>query len=340
MDLAAIEELVRRAAGGLVADPRVVRRIIKQHCGMSGVLPHARCYPISRQELLGLLDASELDLKPEDVPAEPILLARPSPRDVSQRSRADVLTRLWRAIFHARVHQAYARKAAASELSDADIRRRIDLVGQTEFDEIRATLRHDELVLPPYGDREVYIEFAALYLELRYFAPGLLITTFPGLGPYDRVDEALALDIDVEPLLEDRRPEEVQTPASTTMLGGTSSPTFSAAPSFGIAERLGTDAITVKKHRSLLAQAERARGRGNDVRAALLSLRAGMVEDKNMRRKADKAARVATASLGKRMAKALRATERRVEWSSLLYLLADRGAGERFPQESRLLYSL
>ena len=73
-----LEELVRRSAGGVIADPRVVRRIIKQHCGMSGLVPHARCYPIARDTLLGLVNASELGLLPAEVPAEVILLIRMS----------------------------------------------------------------------------------------------------------------------------------------------------------------------------------------------------------------------------------------------------------------------
>ena len=44
---------------------------------------------------------------------------------------------------------------------------RIHRIGETEFDEIRLVLRQDELLLPPHDDRETYVEFAALWLELR-----------------------------------------------------------------------------------------------------------------------------------------------------------------------------
>jgi hypothetical protein len=46
-------------------------------------------------------------------------------------------------------------------------------------------------LLPPAGDLEVYVEFAATYLELTEFAPELLVTTFPGLADYPRIEAIL-----------------------------------------------------------------------------------------------------------------------------------------------------
>ena len=73
----------------------------------------------------------------------------------------------WRAIFHARVHQALD----ALALTPAAIRPRINDIGQLAFDEIRLVLRQEDLLLPPADDTTTYVEFVALYLELRAFAP-------------------------------------------------------------------------------------------------------------------------------------------------------------------------
>src|SRR4029079_12229087 len=90
-------------------------------------------------------------------------------------------------------------------LTKAMVRERIHRIGETEFDEIRRVLRSDELLLPPYDDLETYAEFAALSLELRHFSPGLVERHFPTLSDLDRVDAALALDIDAKRLLEESR---------------------------------------------------------------------------------------------------------------------------------------
>src|SRR5262249_61916321 len=76
------------------------------------------------------------------------------------------LSRAWRAIFHGRVHLALDALAATGAITRASIRARIHRVGQTEFDEIRAVVRQEDLLLPPAGDTSAYLEFVALYLEL------------------------------------------------------------------------------------------------------------------------------------------------------------------------------
>ncbi len=349
MDLAKIEKRLRQAAGAVLADPRLVRRVIKHHRDASGVVPHSRCYALRRTELFSIIDPAELGETVGPLPEDVILLARPAPRELSGRSDGAVLTRLWRAIFHARVHQVLERRIAAGTFSDAEVRRRIDRIGQTEFDEIRAILRHDDLVLPPYSDREVYVEFAALYYELRYFAPGLLITTFPGLSSVQRVDEVLAQDIDVLPLLEDRRPAEVERPAATAILKGTSAPSFSAPASFALTDRLPLRAVTPQAHARLLRRADAARQRGNDVQAALLAGRAAAVDDQKLAREAQAREREAVTALGGRLAASLRGsssqagTRKQADWSALLFLLSDRAAATRamsYAVEARLLYTL
>src|SRR5262249_50966188 len=159
-----------------VTDPRILRRVIKTHRRLPGLglsVPHARCYALRRDALLEIVAPDELGTT-ATLPPQVILLARPTPGEVAGRTPAEILTRLWRSAFHAQVHVALDERLESGALSEAIIRHRIDRIGQTEFDEIRAALRHDDRLLPPGGDREAYTEFAALYLELSHFAPRLL----------------------------------------------------------------------------------------------------------------------------------------------------------------------
>jgi hypothetical protein len=320
MDLAAIERRVR-PAGAVVVDPRVIRRVIKAHRRIPGLaqVPHGRCYG---------------------------LIARPSPRELVGRGESELLTRLWRAAFHARVHLALEQRRRDGVLEDSDVRRRIDHIGQTEFDEIRAILRHDDKLFPPFGDFEVYCEFAALYLELRHFAPSLLVTTFPGLSPHAGVDEALANDLEVDELLERGRPDGVETSSGAPSSG--SAVSFSAPASFAIAERLRSRPVSARKHASLMKRADAASKRGNHVRAALLRTRASHCEQRELRKDAEESARGELRRLGQRLAQALRPpggseAAEKADWSSLFAILGDEAAATRalhYSVEARLLYLL
>jgi len=342
MDLSALELALRNAAGAVVADPRLVRRVIKHHKRIPGLVPHGRCYPIARRELLDLIGAEEMGLTPSDIPDPTILIARPSPRQLRARSDAEVLTRLWRDVFHARVHLVLAQRHADGLLDDTEIRKRIEAIGQTEFDEIRAILRHDDLVLPPAGDREVYEEFAAVYLELRHFAPGLLVTTFPGLNAFELVDEALAIDVDPGPLLREGRPAGVVQALGPT---GTVVPTGPASMRRPMA--LPPREVASQVHDKLRARAERAQKKGNDVRAALLWAVAAGALDPQRKQTAESALLQACQRLGQRLDAALgRASGDPAipDWPSLLAPLARRTAAEsswlRYGVEARVLYTL
>ena len=345
VELAELERTVKQAAGAIMVDPRVLRRVIKHHRGVRGVVPHGRCYVIERASLAELTEPEEIGEGLRDLQGEVLLLARPSPRELASRDRRELVTRVWRTVFHARVHQALEKKVRDGGLSDVDLRRRIGRIGQTEFDEIRAILRHDDLVMPPGDDREVYIEFAALYLELRNFSPGLLLTTFPGLDDHERVAATLAQDLDVVTLLADGRPGDVLPVATTRALAGTSMPSFSAPATFGLPSRAVRN-LGDRAHSRLLRRADLERARGNDVRAALLCSQATAVDDAISRKRAGEAARDALRSLQARMAMALRGTregERIPDWTALLRMLAVRATQERNAQytpEARLLYEL
>ncbi|HEX8113642.1 MAG TPA: hypothetical protein VF516_38185, partial [Kofleriaceae bacterium] len=202
---AGIDADLARVAAVLLED-RVVRRVIKQHRQLPGIglqVPHARCYALPRADLARLVERDELGIDPAALPDDVVIFGGSR----AQLAAGDPveLSRAWRAIFHARVHQALDALARTGAITAASIRERIHRIGQTEFDEIRAVLRQDDLLLPPAGDTAAYVEFAALYLELRAFAPRTLGRTFPTLDAA-RVDAAIALDLDAAALLAASRP--------------------------------------------------------------------------------------------------------------------------------------
>lgn len=347
MDLPSVEKLLLESAGVIVADPRVIRRVIKHHRSVHGLVPHGRCYPISRAQLLDVADFGMLGVPLANIPAEVILVARPTPGELRQRTDSENLTRLWRAVFHARVHVALQRLVAMGNLDDAAVRERIECVGQTEFDEIRANLRHDDAVLPPFDDREVYVEFAATFLELRYFSPGLLVTTFPGLQEIARIDATLAMDLDPRPLIEHGCPKGVVTFPPTLRLPS-SAATTTFGPMSSRTPEIQAVAVSIREAKSLLGKADKARASDNDVRAILLSARAENVADPALSQRASQILATSLAALDRRLTAALAATEEPVEnapgWERILRPLARRAAAEktilRYGVEARLLYRL
>ena len=84
-----------------------------------------------------------------ELPATVILVARAdaaTPPDV-------LLARLWRTLFHARVHVIMERRFADHAITEAGLRARIGAIGPAEFEEIRMVLQEDHYLLPPRDDR-------------------------------------------------------------------------------------------------------------------------------------------------------------------------------------------
>src|SRR5262245_51201943 len=106
MGLGAIEASLRRqSAAGVLTDPRLLRRGIKRPPDLPGMgldVPHARSYVLRREALLSIATARELGCDEGSLPAEVILLPRPTPDDLAGKEPADVLRLLWRSTFHAR----------------------------------------------------------------------------------------------------------------------------------------------------------------------------------------------------------------------------------------------
>jgi hypothetical protein len=309
-------ELARVAA--VLLEDRVVRRVIKKHRRLPGIglqVPHARCYTLPRAELEALVERDELHVDPDALPAQVTILG--GSRTALAAGDPGELSRAWRLIFHARVHQAFDGLLARSAISAASIRERIHRIGQTEFDEIRSVLRQEDLLLPPVDDTTTYVEFAALYLELSHFAPRALGRTFPTLE-LAHVDAAIALDLDVAATLAAARPA-----------GAPERPIVDEPP----APAPGPVARTPVVDSAARAQASRARVKGNRARAAILALRAG--DRVQARKDLDE--------LGARLARAIGSASPGTGWTDALLPVAELAAAQRvlrFTAGARLLHDL
>ena len=199
MSPAELEEALRAADPSVfLVAPRILRRVIKQDAGVSGIglrVPHRKTYVIRRDRLLAIVDRDELDAQPDvELPEHAILMARPTSEMLRNLTPEEALVKYWRQLFHARVHLAIEEQMAAGQLGEADIRARIQQIGTTQFEEIRSVLRQEEYLLPPKSDAVVYVEFVAVYLELRYFMPSFLRSYFPSLDDYHGTDALLMRD--------------------------------------------------------------------------------------------------------------------------------------------------
>ena len=248
------------AVGAVLVEDRLLRRIIKRHRDIPGLglqVPHATSYALPRAALAELVEPGELPGALDRLPERVAVIS--GDRAALAAGAPAAWRDAWRAIFHARVHDAVEARAP----SPAAIRQRINALGQTAFEEARMVLRQEDLLLPPADDTCAYTELVALYLELRHFAPRALTETFPLLDPR-RVDTLIAADVDGAALLASARP--ARAPATTDVEVAPPSPRRPRAPS---------TARRSLSARALRAMAERARRNGNYARAAILSLRAG-----------------------------------------------------------------
>jgi hypothetical protein len=321
--LQALRQAVRAVEPAAVLVPEhLLERVIRQAGNLPAWVwrtPHPKSYVVDRHVLFRHVEQEELDLGPDPLlPATVILIAQPSPEELAASDARVVLLTCWRRLFHASVHLALERSATGALLPEA-VRARVEAIGPAEFEEVRQVLAQDNYLLPTATDRDVYAEFAAVYLEMRYFAPGLVASIFPGLGDRGRIDQLLARDLDAGALF------------VRTRLPGAAEP--GATPA-AIAE-------PPEEYSRLMRRAERAAARGNCVQAAILHTRAARVAPPALTAGTRAAAEADLQRLGERLRDALRLGEADVaEWRKDLPALLDKADQGRRPVEAALLYDL
>ncbi len=345
---AELDDAIRMAdPAALLVSPRILRRVIKIDADIGGIglrVPHRKTYVISRQRLLEIVDRSELDVMPSaELPDTVILIGRPNTEALDELPPETALTKFWRQLFHARVHLAFERLIAAGKLGPNEVANRIAAIGKTEFDEVRLVLRQEEYLLPPKDDVSTYVEFAAVYLELRYFAPSTLPSYFPAIEDPYYVHDVLNRDFNSwETLMATRLPgapmpnwrEDASHNEPLTFVDPVHE--VHAGPRQTVAGRRSDRTAS-----ALLSRADRARRVGNLMRAAILRTRAAHHAGPEVALQSRESARAELARLARRLQKALKfGHSEAAEWTRALNGLIEQTARGIWTPEARLLYDL
>jgi len=324
----------------LLVPPRIVRRVLRhdRHISESGLrLPHRKTFFVKRESLIAIVDPPELGLHSVDeVPEMAILLARPEPEQLTATTRPRVLLKYWRLLFHARVHVEFESLIAAERLTPTHVRRRIAEIGRSEFEDIRTMLKQENLLLPPVDETSIYIEFAAVYLELKYFAPRLLSDYFPAIRDWAKIDALLAADFDGHHWFEATRLPGAPEPHEQTI-----------EDEEEITVRRIDPAATNPRKQSerlycrLMNLADSSRVRGNDVRSSIMRWWAALRIGPKLARTAREQGREDLQHLADRFAQAVAMPDgERSAWRELLAELLPVAARGIWTPETRFLYDL
>src|SRR5262249_35458668 len=123
MRVADLQKILHAAdPAAVLVSPRILERVIRADCHLPNLywaVPHPTSYVADRQMLFRHAEQADLDLEPDQLlPETVILLARPRPEELSKLERDNVLRKYWRRLFHARVHVALGAPRCEGRLSD------------------------------------------------------------------------------------------------------------------------------------------------------------------------------------------------------------------------------
>ena len=345
LTVAEFEQAVRATdPDAFLVEPRIMRRVLRQDHNVGLLGRHAvgrGSYAVDGVRSLTFLDRDELgDPIRTDLPETLILIARPEPGELMRQSASKTLLSIWRLVFHARVQATMKRRVVEGRLSRSEIHRRVDRIGQPEFDEIRAVLRQEHYIQDSRDPIQTYVEFAALYAELRHFAPAMLPRFFPSLGDSTRIDAILADDLDVDALLARYRPVGApELPKHREIAEDDDDPNSDA--DVEVDSDLEPWIRTRWPYRLQIRRADRVAARGNHVRAAIRRTRAARYAPPVLAETTRESARRELGSLARQLGPALRLDATEIsQWSRALPPLLGRAGKGIWSHEARLLYDL
>ncbi|MBY0229273.1 MAG: hypothetical protein K2W96_08355, partial [Gemmataceae bacterium] len=325
MNLAELQRILRDAdPAAVLVSPRILERVIRDDLGLPAMawnLPHSKSYVCDRQMLWRHAEQADLQTEPDQLlPDKVVLLVRPEADQLSNLERPRLLLKFWRRLFHSRVHLAFLQGRPQGPLADAELRDRIRDIGLTEFAEVRQVLESDRYLTPQAGPREAYIEFAAVFLELRYFAPSLLANTFPGIKDFAKVERLLGRDLDPGGLFQASRLKGAPDPDRTSALRADDS---------------------LEAYTSLVRHAQQATLDKDRVKSAILRIKASRVAQAALTASTRKEAEADIAQLTADLAPVLGLNEiEKADWTRNLVLLLDKADQGVLPVEARLLDDL
>ena len=326
---------------------RFLRRVIRLDRDLPGLglhVPHRKSYVLDRERARTFIQPDEApELHAAGTPSVVILLAGPARSRLLQLSKTDVLLGFSRRLFHARIDFHFKTKWLPTQ-SRTEIRRRIAEIGQAEFDEIRAVLRAENYLLPPFDDGQVYAEFSAVFFEMERFAPNLVHQYFPTLSNVPATAAMLRRDCPADELFE----KTMLAGAGLAVLEGdghTGSPPRIESPHEAIdpwtapsLQRRKARPLRFRYHRMRALRAER---RGNDVRCALQNIAAYRVAPLRYVEETKTAASDALSRLAARMEKGVHLEKRDAkDFERLLPTLLPSAAAGFWTESAKLLYDL
>lgn len=322
-----------------LVEPIVLRRVVRLDRRLQGwrfVIPHDFSYTIDRDRFLAFVDLSELSIPPgSDLPRRLILLAQPDEDEIqSESQRRSLQDRYCRSLFHACIHLELDRQIIHNGWGDDWVQERKDEIGQIEFAEIHEVLLKSNLLFYPPTEIEVFVEFAALWLELKYFASGDRAIYFPAIRNWSAIDEILLRYVDHPALMQrmqdvlGRRPESSDSRDEVTFQSG--------SLQFPHEERLPETVCRLR-----MAKAAHAASLGNCVKAILSYLSvAGRAPDE-IRIEAEEAAENELTRLAERLQNVFVLNDdETATWRELLKALSAPAGNGYWSNEARLLYDL
>jgi hypothetical protein len=356
-----LDETLRTVDPAVVlVSPRVLRRVIRldrRITTLGNQVPHGNCYALARDRLFEYVSRLELELNgSRDLPDIILLLERPDPHELETSSAAEVLFDYWRLLFHLRVHVELERRIAAGRLTEDDLLDRLRRIGSAEYAEVRTVLQRDDLLLPPRTDLATYVEFAAVFLELFYFAPELMAWHFPALEDMAAVADWLAADVDHAALHEATRlpgssskpldfsAESTRTADTGTEREGTRDAAAEGEPGRSTAAGDGAEdplRPSPPAYWRLIARAEKLGTLGNVVKAAILRHKATRLALPDRVQQTETLAQAELERLARRLQPVLALTEQEQKaWAAALAPVLQRADQGFRTTESRLLYDL
>lgn len=338
LSLEAIETLVCRAEPRvLFVEPRILRRVIVQDRRIPGLglqVPHSKVFTIERERLLVFADRPELGLTPAaELPLRVILIGRPTDdEDFARLTTEERLHQFWRLAFHGRVHAEIEQQIDDQQLTSRMIAEHLKRIGAGEFAEIRQVLSKDDLLLPPQDDEAAFVEFVAVALELKYFAPWDLELFFPAIRDWEALNP-LWDQLDDEQWYEETRPE-----GAPERLAVPDSEIQESSPSRR-ANREPAFPAPADADR-MLSRAVKSTAVGNQVKAAILRMRAAAVDFSSSAAHRE-AAEDELRQLARRLQQVWKLGEAETDawWRAMCPLLVPAAIGYR-SLEARILYDL
>jgi hypothetical protein len=340
MPIAKLEEIVHQVEpAALLVEPRILRRVVRLDRRLQGqwlLVPRRECYTIERDRMLAFVERDELEIPAGvELPRRVILLSRPDEPDPSDpAAEQNLIHEYLRLLCYGCVHLELENQIARNAAADDWAAERRGQIGEIEFSEIRAVLLKEGYLFQTPSDLDTYVEFAAVYLELRYFAPHELRWYFPTIDDWQAIDRIVSQDIDHKALIQRLRAGD------GTAVADEEEPSTDA-PKPRVAQTPALPPLSISEYRQLQAKAHRAAATGNGIKATLLAFRAWQRAPRGQETQAQAALRAELTHFVGRLKTALHLSAADADkWLAALQPLLAPAVDGFWSYEARLLYDL